>query len=99
MFNFASRKIPPRVEISPEVQILLEDVRKAGFDRVADRLDATWGSATCENYLQQLVANFKRDQRNGFPREAFTPILRLANLHAAIDGPPSDLRGQTFTFG
>lgn len=88
-------RIPPRVALAPEVKCWILQVRTGEFDRVADRIEATWGSQTCEDYLKRLVANLDRDNRAGFPKEVFAAILSLSNVHRAQDARP-EARGLSF---
>lgn len=62
----------------------LQALRERGFERIADRLDAIWGSPEAETYFYNLIVVTDRDHRNGFPLEVFTTLLRLHNIHRVV---------------
>lgn len=54
------------------------------FARIADRIEATWGAQTCEDYLVKLIVS-DRERREGFPVQIFMAILRLHNMHKIVN--------------
>jgi len=54
---------------------------KSGFERIWKRIDDTWGSQACRNYLEELVVVDDRKERHGFDLTVMTEILHLTELH------------------
>ena len=53
----------------------------ASFPHVVSRVDATWGSQECRDYLVELLRQSDRINRQGFPAVAFRAIFDLLDLH------------------
>jgi hypothetical protein len=77
-------------EIDKPFGFIIRDCREAGipfpknlatqFERVANKLNETWGRMPTADYLQDLIFP-ARPGRRGFPPEVAEEILALKNLH------------------
>lgn len=50
--------------------------------RIADRIQAVWGYPECDQYLNRLIID-DRGNRQGFPADVLTLLLRLSVMHAS----------------
>ena len=62
---------------------LIPRLTELGFGRIANSIEVTWGHPECETYLQNLIVSNRID-RQGFPVEVGSILLKLYNVHVAI---------------
>ena len=60
----------------PKVNRYIASIHDRGFPHVANKIDWTWGTKECQEYLDTLVID-TRGNRQGFPVEVFKDILQL----------------------
>lgn len=56
---------------------------RAGFPRIADAIEYTWGSKECVEYLNKLIIDYRGD-RSGFSHSVFDALVKLYNLHPSV---------------
>ncbi|MCA3131264.1 MAG: hypothetical protein ACK5YW_03655 [Betaproteobacteria bacterium] len=60
---------------------------EARFPRILARIDELWGSHQLDLYLEELMLP-ERQERQGFPIEVATELLKLIALHGAFNHKP-----------
>lgn len=58
------------------------------FGNVVKRINATWGTAECDLYLQSLFLDTRGGTRRGFPMEAAEELMFLARLNKTLRAIP-----------
>lgn len=61
---------------------LFEKLSELGFARISTAIETLWGNKECETYMESLIIS-NRPDRQGFPVEVGSIILKLYNVHAA----------------
>lgn len=61
----------------------LSTIRACGFNKIADRIELIWGSFELDEYFSSLVIS-NREDRQGFPHEVFSAIIKLYLLHVDL---------------
>jgi hypothetical protein len=65
-----------------QTEDLFQNIADAGFKRISDSISLLWGTKECETYMEGLIISNRID-RQGFPTDVGSAILKLYNVHTA----------------
>lgn len=70
---------PPGPPVIDEVPPL--DIVRERFPRIAKAIELMWGTRELESYLGKLIIT-ERENREGFPPDVLSALLRISRQHA-----------------
>ena len=63
-----------------EIDDLIRVIHDGGFARIAKAITTLWGDKACDQYFDKLIVD-DRGNRQGFPREVLSAIMKLSVEH------------------
>jgi hypothetical protein len=72
-----------------EFNDLLRVIKEGGFERIAVNIATLWGDKDCDAYFNKLTLD-DRGNRQGFPKEVLSAIMKLSVAHHHMFAHPTD---------